>query len=489
MSRTTRILGIVFVHLSALAVAVGFVVWQNRNRVTADTRQGESDPDDDSLQKAFAALLDPNARSRRAEPQDPFSEQKDAVRKHIANRAPELARKAIEDLRERQLEYYGEAHRETIISSIELAALRLRSGEFPEAVEMLERVAEVARDVSDATDEIINEAQVNLGIAYRMSGQPAKAIDIFAEPLARKIRSVGEDHRDTLQMRALLADAHWDAGHTEQAVEMLRTVIERLARISDEGDMDAVFLADRRSMMLEQLGNFSEAAECLEFALKNSRSALGVAHPQVFRIFQRLVGNYFQSGQGERAVATMESNLTLLDEAVQPEHDGPVQARMNLISTYRRLGRSADALPHQERLTSILCGKHGTRHGLMLVTRNYTSEILMEAKKFDQAEEVLAAIREQLDNDGYDLPAGQIDEVRRDNIRRTITLYEAWDRPEDAEQWKARLRPAESPGDSPTTSTTDDRPARADSATEQPQGSNSPAPESPEPTPGSADDR
>jgi hypothetical protein len=194
---------------------------------------------------------------------------------------------------------------------------------------------------------------------------------------------------------------------------------------------------------------------------------MGVAHPQVFRIFQRLVASYFQSGRGEQAVATMESNLAMLDKELKPEHDGPVRARMNLISTYRRLGRSADALPHQERLTSILQGKHGTRHGMMLVTRNYTAEILMEAKRFEQAEEVLAGIREGLANDGYDLSAGQTEEVRLDNIRRTIALYEAWGKPELVEQWKARLQPAESSGDSPTPPATDGQPDHPAGASEQ----------------------
>ncbi|MFI5938135.1 tetratricopeptide repeat protein, partial [Actinoplanes sp. NPDC051494] len=60
--------------------------------------------------------------------------------------------------------------------------------------------------------------RANLAVSYWQAGRTAEAIAIQEKVLADVVRSLGDEHRDTLSVRANLAVSYWQAGRTAEAI-------------------------------------------------------------------------------------------------------------------------------------------------------------------------------------------------------------------------------------------------------------------------------
>ncbi|CAN5903490.1 hypothetical protein BH23PLA1_BH23PLA1_41060 [soil metagenome] len=74
-------------------------------------------------------------------------------------------------------------------------------------------------------------------------------------------------------------------------------------------------------------------------------------------------------------------------------------------------------------------------------TRSMLGEVLLELEKYDEAEPLLLEGRRGIVAQVEAIPEDFRDIRLRESADRLVRLYEAWDRPEEAEHWRRQLEP------------------------------------------------
>ena len=143
---------------------------------------------------------------------------------------------------------------------------------------------------------------------HRLSGRRADRPgypDARGDPQLREAK-LGHDHKDTLTSRNALADSLAIAGHTTEAIRLLR--------------------ADARA----------------------SEAKLGPDHPQTLNLRNNLAVAYFEAGRFRRRDEVDEGTLRIREVKLGPDHPDTLTVRNNLAQDYENLGRFAEGLAMNE---------------------------------------------------------------------------------------------------------------------------------------------
>jgi eukaryotic-like serine/threonine-protein kinase len=290
----------------------------------------------------------------------------------------------------------GAEHEDTVSTMNNLATLYLSEGKFEESEPLLTKVLEIRRRVRGENEPHTLTAMNNLGVLYRNKGEYGKAESLFLKVLEARRRVLGEDKPDTLKTLDALAGVYRVQGKYRDAKPLYMQAVEGRRRVLGEQHPDTLVSWNGIALLHLDQGHYSEAEALFTRLLEARRRVLGPDHPDT--------------------IGTLDSLGRLrLEQQRYTEAEIPLREALGLLQK--------KSLAAWERYD----------------TESMLGASLAGQGNFEGAEGLLLSGYQGLSSRGSTIPAPSRSSLEH-AVQRIVSLYEAWDKPEQAAEWRNRLR-------------------------------------------------
>jgi serine/threonine protein kinase/tetratricopeptide (TPR) repeat protein len=285
----------------------------------------------------------------------------------------------------------GQEHPDTLASTTSLCDLRVRQGRYEEAEQLCTTVVESRRRSLGREHPDTLASMYDLGVVYWYQRRHTEAETLFSEVWEMRRRTLGEDHPDTLS-----------------ALNGLGWSYIRQARHAE---------AER---LFERLFNI-----CLE--------KLGEEHYFTQGIMNGIVQVYPDVNRYEEAELVGRRCLELRRRILGDEHPETLEAMGLLGRVYSKQGRYDEAEPLYRGILEAQ-RRLGIQNEKVLRQLVGLADLYVEQARYGEAEPLLQQqFQSRVEQFGPQHPH------TLESLNNLITLYEAWNKPEEAEEWRTKL--------------------------------------------------
>jgi serine/threonine protein kinase/tetratricopeptide (TPR) repeat protein len=369
----------------------------------------------------------------------------------------------------------GAEHRETLVTKFNLAAMNLQLGDLTTAGRLLAETMESRRKVLGPEHSETLLTQSLLGYVKQLEGDNEGALQIYRETLALQKKVAGPDAKDTVETMSSVADVLQDLGRLDEARAVAEELVASATRL--QGPEGRLTLQARSILaaILKDLGKYDESEKILREVLETKRKVFGPDHTEVFTTTNILALTLEQLKKQAEAVGLLADIVERATKVLGPEHDTTLTYRANLGRMKQLSGDLEGSEREMREVLEIRERVNGKDAQPTLVLMNNLGLLLLDQKKPAEAEpifrEMLAGLSailppehwmfgaakvnvgeclsdqgkyeeaEKLMVEGYEhlakvLPAGH---SRVSGAAKALaTMYEKWQKPEKAAEWKQR---------------------------------------------------
>jgi len=169
-----------------------------------------------------------------------------------------------------------------------------------------------------------------------------------ALPLAEQLHTAwhqrhGPDDPTTIVASDLLAYAHRELGHYQQARNLHEDTLTRSRRLYGDDHPDTLASAHNLAIDLSGLGEHQQARELDEDTLARSRSLLGDEHPDTLNSANNLAADLRALGEHQQAHELDEDTLTRRRRTLGNDHPDTLKSANNLAADLSALGEHQQA--------------------------------------------------------------------------------------------------------------------------------------------------
>jgi serine/threonine protein kinase len=267
-------------------------------------------------------------------------------------------------------------------------------GDFEAAQRHLQRVVHIRRDELGKEHPQTIDATFRLCGALWEAGRAAEVQPLCLKTVERSKRILGKEHRTTLLSMNLLALIRKSQDDYNEAEQLFREILETSRKTFGQTDMITLLAVGNLAAALKGDGRYEEAEPLYHEAIKFRRQVLGEDHPYTIDSLR---------------------GLGLL----RAEQERYKEAEMLLTESLERRRRVQG--PEYYR----------TIHNMVRLGWVYT-----EQQRYNEAEAILL--------DAFELSyrvLGPLDQITIESIGKIVELYEAWGKPEKANEWRKKLNP------------------------------------------------
>jgi non-specific serine/threonine protein kinase/serine/threonine-protein kinase len=285
----------------------------------------------------------------------------------------------------------GQEHPDTLATTASLGLLRLRQSKYEEAERLCTTAVEGRRRVLGPEHSETLSSMCNLAVVYWYQQRNTEAETLFSEVVKLGSRTLGEEHPDTL---AALKGVAWT--YVRQA-------------------------------------RHAEAQQLFESLYKTCFDILGEEHNSTQAIMNGLVVAYMQVNRYEEAESFGLRCLELRRQTLGDEHPETLEAMGLLASVYTGQGRSEEAEQLYKTVQETQC-RLGMQDSRALGQLLGLAKLYIEQSRYGEAEPLLLQAYQRKEN-----LFGREHSSTINMLNQLVSLYEAWDKPEKTEEWRAKL--------------------------------------------------
>lgn len=323
-----------------------------------------------------------------------------------------------------------------------LATSNQNLGRLDEAESLFRRLLASRRRVLGARHHHTLLTVNNLALLLHRRGKLEEAEPLFQQALAIDREILGEDHLATLTALLNLAALRLDRGQLDRAKEACVRGRDMSARINGPDHFMTLSAMNNLAIVEQERGSLAEAEALLRRTLDARRRVVGREHPVTLLTATNL-GNVLldrhQVGDAERLLS---ETLTAQSKILPRGHSNLASTLGGLGLSLTRSGRPREAEPLLVEALEIRRRTLPAGDRRISLAESALGECLAAQRRFVEAEPLLTRSAERL------LATPEAAPIRRRQaIERTIALYGAWLRPDEAAAWRARLPDADFPAD------------------------------------------
>lgn len=347
------------------------------------------------------------------------------------------AEKLYRHVWETRLRLYGAKDSATIGSLRGLASLLQTRCGFSEAESLFRQAVELNSQLYNPEHQYTLATRSQLAEILVAEGRFDDAEKEYRHILSVSRRTLPAEHNDTIAILRQLAKLRKKQRDFAEAEQLLR---EALASNQRKFGLEhhAVFgtqteLAD----LLEESKNLDEAEKLYRQVLASHQRVEGPDHPDTLAALEdlaRYLGEHNQPAEAEKLYRQLLKARRSLLPAGHPDLAAELTGLGDLLT---RTGRAKEAEPLLREGLAIREKKLPAKSWLTANARSFLGHCLAQQQRFAEAEPLLLAGYEGLSR-ATDTPAKWLAR----SLDRVIELYERWDRPEQAAEWRKK-RPAE----------------------------------------------
>jgi len=281
-------------------------------------------------------------------------------------------------------------------------------------------------------NEPLVEASIRetLGNTYRNLGDFAAAERHLRRVVQICHDELGEEHPQTIYAMFWLCGALWEAGRNTEAKPICLKTVELSKRILGKEHRTTL-----RSMnILALLSDDSESEQLYREILQTSRKAFGQTDIITLLVMGNLADVLKRAGRYEEAEPLHLKALELRRQVLGEDHPYAIHSLRGLGLLRAEQERYEEA---EKLLTESLEKRRrvqGHEHKRTIQNMVQLGWVYTKQQRYDEAETLLL--------DAFKLSdrvLGHPDRVTIESIQKIIELYEAWDKPEKAQEWRAKL--------------------------------------------------
>jgi tetratricopeptide (TPR) repeat protein len=246
------------------------------------------------------------------------------------------------------------------------------------------------------------------------------------------------------EVHSILGIVYTATGKNTEAVAELKRALELAPNAAPHRVLDEeypIMLNTRTNLASVYLaqGNYAQAEPLLTSALEVQRRVLGEDHPITLNTMATLALLYFRQRKHGQAEPLFTKALEAQRRVLGEEHPATLRTMNNLAGIYLFEGQykksevlAREALKAFDRSTSL-------DSWLRFNCQSLLGADLMAQKKYEEAEPLLLSAYEGMLQREASIPAGDRFLLERAG-RWVVQLYEGWEKPEEAAEWRDKLK-------------------------------------------------
>ena len=343
----------------------------------------------------------------------------------------------------------GEENPHTISSLAALARLYRKRGRYAEAEPLAVKAVEDRRRMLGDEHPRTVSAMAELAQLYVAQGRLAEAEPLYRETLEVQRRVLGDEHMNTLTLMANLAEVYHRLGRYDKAQELYEGALEAQRRVLGPDHPYTLATMDSLGWLQFIQHRHAEAEPLMLATLDGRRRVLGEDHVDTISTTSKLALLYAEQGRYDEAESLLLRVLEAFQRTLGDDHPKTLTATYNLATFYLRQDRHLEAEPLAAATVATARRTLPAGHwqtGVFLTTHGAT---LAEHGRYDEAEAALHEAHEILS------AALAEDHWRTINAARWLAnMYKTWGKPEQADEWRAKLpatQPATADTEAPST--------------------------------------
>jgi eukaryotic-like serine/threonine-protein kinase len=287
----------------------------------------------------------------------------------------------------------------------------------------------------------------NLGRIYFAAGRMGDAIAVLEEGLRLSTAKIGPDHPDTLGTRAFLGEAYCQSGRMADGIAMLEETVRLCTAKFGPDALGTLSTRNNLAVAYRNTGRTAEAIAMHEETLRRGTAKLGPDHPETLTTQENLALAHEDQGEVARAEPLLRDLLAKRRMKLGGRDLAIVRLLSKLGANLVKQQKYVEAEPILRECLKIreakLPGDWST-----FESRSVLGGSLLGQKKYAEAEPLVCSGYE-----GMKAREAKLRPLERPRLAeaaaRVVRLYEAWGKPEKAEEWR-RKTGASGPAAEPT---------------------------------------
>jgi eukaryotic-like serine/threonine-protein kinase len=304
------------------------------------------------------------------------------------------------------------------------------------AREILESGARRIEKNLAAQPEVQARLMATMGTVYTNLGLYDRASPLLQQAVTIDRRLLGDDHPATLAAVTQLANLLWYQNRPNEAEQLYRDVAERRRRVLGEEHADTLRSNDDLASVYVVQKRLDEAERLGKRTLAVQQRTLGAEHPDTFYSMNILLAVYIRQeryAEGEPiARALVHGQRRVLGE----EHPDTLTNMHNLARLYDGLDRPREA--ERIYLETIRSRRRvlGDLHPTTILSVSRLAALYQKEGRYADAEALLLPLTTAPGGASGKLHAQGVD---LDTVKQLVDLYDAWKKPVQAAEWRAKL--------------------------------------------------
>jgi tetratricopeptide (TPR) repeat protein len=301
-----------------------------------------------------------------------------------------IERRALEQVIEVNRQALGEAHRDTLSATIDLASALRAHGDLRVAKAMQERALEMCERALGAEDEYTLVVMNNLASTLRELGQLATARHLLERTCEISRRTLGDNARFTLAAMTNLAGVLRAEGDLRRAHELQRLVVAASrSEFGDDADETLAAINNLAGTLLE-MGERADARSLQEQIVLLREQRLGTEHPDTLAAIGNLAATLQASGDLTAARDLLRKAFETQQRILGDDHADTLTAMNNLASVLFALEDFNAARDLQERTVDARRRLLGEDHPDTLVAMSSLARTCAAQEDWQPAQELAA---------------------------------------------------------------------------------------------------
>ena len=224
------------------------------------------------------------------------------------------------------------------------AQAQLELGHPDRAIELLEELLEVEREVYAPDASEVVGTRRSIASALASDGRPQAAVDLLEEVLAHQLSTLTEMDAEVLDTRAQLAIALADADRPQEAIQLNEDLLVMQAKTLGDDSLQLINTRQRLATALTDSGRPREALPVWEQVAMELSARFGPDSPNTLVARSSLAGAVEDALGAVDAVAQYSALLADERRVLGPDHRNVLITRENLARSTNASGDHAEAI-------------------------------------------------------------------------------------------------------------------------------------------------
>lgn len=304
----------------------------------------------------------------------------------------EKASEMLTEVIELQRKVFGDRHPTTLKTMMNLAYIKEYSGKYATAEVLYDEVLHGQREVLGDVHPDTLLTMSNMALLYEAWRRPELAEPLAQEVLKTRRKVLGEEHPFTITAIGNLANIYSQQERYEESETLFLQALEMQTRVIGEEDHGTLACMNNVALLYQKMGRYDDARQLQQKTLAIQKRFLGESHRHTLISMSNLARTFRDMGQLEKAAALYVETASVATASLKPDD--------------RFFG------------------------GFRL----HYGRCLKRMKRFEEAEKEMMAGLEVVRN-----TFGHQSERTSRAIGWIVSLYEAWEKPDEARRWQAKL--------------------------------------------------